>query len=726
MAQSTGGADSIVPGVVKFAGVLNDAAGKPLTGIVGVTFFLYKDQSGGAPLWMETLNVQANPNGRYSVMLGSTTNHGIPADAFAAGEARWIGIQVSGKAEQARVQLVSVPYALKAADAQTLGGLPASAFLLAILASAGAEAGTVASATDVATPAVSGTGTTNFVPIWTNGTGGLGNSTILEVGGKVGIGTTTPTTTLDVKGGAVVRGVLSVPPISAATATGGKNSQPLNLSASTFNSTTGTATNQNFRFQVEPVGNNTANTDGTLNLLYSAGSNPSAETGLKVASNGKITFASGQTFPGTGAVTSVALGAPSSDFTVAGNPITTSGTLKLQWKVAPSSSSAVANAIVKRDNLGNFTANAITASQLFGVSDLQVDTFRAGDIVGTSANTGSGVAPIIGNSTAQGAVEGNGVSGFSQSLNGAGITGRNSGGRGVYGQSEQHLARSARSLVGIGAVGFGPDGVDGIAHDNSGIGVFGYNLGNGTGVFAKSTEGVGLSAWAGTDGTVGQGIIAETSGQQISASGFGPDGVDGISHSTLGSGVAAVNTSAGDDLFAQSNGGFAAFFLGDVDVDGRLSKAAGSFKIDHPLDPANKYLYHSFVESPDMMNVYNGNIVTDDRGRAVVEMPEWFEALNRDFRYQLDDHRSVSAGYSGERDRESPIHDSDRQTKRESFLAGHRHPAGCVCECTSYSGRGSEAGQGARILFASRALWRAERKVHRSIPSPHRRESGEG
>ena len=562
MAQSTGGADSIVPGVVKFAGVLNDAAGKPLTGIVGVTFFLYKEQSGGAPLWMETQNVQADPNGRYSVMLGSTTNHGIPADAFAAGEARWIGIQVSGQAEQARVQLVSVPYALKAADAQTLGGLPASAFLLARPASAGAEAGTVASAADVATPAVSGTGTTNFVPIWTNGTGGLANSTILEVGGKVGIGTTTPTTTLDVKGGAVVRGVLSVPPISAATATGGKNSQPLNLSASTFNSTTGTATNQNFRFQVEPVGNNTANTDGTLNLLYSAGSNPSAETGLRVASNGKITFASGQTFPGTGAVTSVALGAPSSDFTVAGNPITTSGTLKLQWKVAPSSSS-VANAIVKRDNLGNFTANAITASQLFGVSDLQVDTFRAGDIVGTSANTGSGVAPIIGNSTAQGAVEGNGVSGFSQSLNGAGITGRNSGGRGVYGQSVGSTGVFGESFgPGTGAFGFGPDGVDGIAHDNSGIGVFGYNLGNGTGVFAKSTEGVGLSAWGGTDGTVGQGIIAETSGQQISASGFGPDGVDGISHSTLGSGVAAVEHICGGRSVCPEQRGLCCVFPG--------------------------------------------------------------------------------------------------------------------------------------------------------------------
>jgi hypothetical protein len=74
---------------------------------------------------------------------------------------------------------------------------------------------------------------------------------------------------------------------------------------------------------------------------------------------------------------------------------------------------------------------------------------------------------------------------------------------------------------------------------------------------------------------------------------------------------------------------------GNVSIRGNLSKGGGSFKIDHPLDPANKFLYHSFVESPDMMNVYNGNVVTDQRGLAIVVLPDYFEALNRDFRYQL-------------------------------------------------------------------------------------------
>ncbi len=84
-----------------------------------------------------------------------------------------------------------------------------------------------------------------------------------------------------------------------------------------------------------------------------------------------------------------------------------------------------------------------------------------------------------------------------------------------------------------------------------------------------------------------------------------------------------------------SAGGDAGHFNGDVDVVGTLSKTAGTFKIDHPQDPENKYLIHSFVESPDMMNVYNGNAVTNGSGTAVVTLPAYFEAENIDFKYQL-------------------------------------------------------------------------------------------
>lgn len=96
-----------------------------------------------------------------------------------------------------------------------------------------------------------------------------------------------------------------------------------------------------------------------------------------------------------------------------------------------------------------------------------------------------------------------------------------------------------------------------------------------------------------------------------------------------------VTTNETYAIFVENPGKTAIAANGDVQVTGTLSKGGGSFKIDHPLDPANKYLYHSFVESPDMMNVYNGNITTGTNGEATVALPDYFEALNKDFRYQL-------------------------------------------------------------------------------------------
>ncbi|HEY0605610.1 MAG TPA: hypothetical protein VGD58_21990, partial [Herpetosiphonaceae bacterium] len=103
---------------------------------------------------------------------------------------------------------------------------------------------------------------------------------------------------------------------------------------------------------------------------------------------------------------------------------------------------------------------------------------------------------------------------------------------------------------------------------------------------------------------------------------------------------AEVNSNTnGDALFARttssSASSYAGIFVGNVSISGNLAKSSGSFKIDHPLDPANKYLYHSFVESPDMKNIYDGVVTLDDKGAAIVTMPGWFDALNQDFRYQL-------------------------------------------------------------------------------------------
>jgi len=176
-----------VPPMVNFSGVLSDVNGKPLTGVVGVIFYLYKDQQGGAPLWVETQNAQPDKTGRYSVMLGSTTSQGLPADLFASGEARWLGVQAQGQEEQPRVMLLSVPYAMKAVDAQTIGGLPPSAFVLAAppSASAGRAIATSKAAASV-TPETSHDvtttgGTVNTIPLFTTSTS-IQNSILTQTG----------------------------------------------------------------------------------------------------------------------------------------------------------------------------------------------------------------------------------------------------------------------------------------------------------------------------------------------------------------------------------------------------------------------------------------------------------------------------------------------------------------------------------------------------------------
>jgi hypothetical protein len=317
------------------------------------------------------------------------------------------------------VLLLSVPYALKASDAETVGGLPPSAFVLAAPLSGPGEArasdatSSAASAEPPGSSNVTTTGgTVNAVPLWTTKTN-IQSSAISQTGSgtgaKIGIGTSSPAETLDVKGGSTIRGVLSLPATGTATASKGKNSQPFDMTASAFNSASNTAVPQTFQWQVEPVKNSTSTASGSLNLLFGQGSGKPTETRLNIAKNGQIAFATGQTFPGTGTVSSVGLCAPSSDFTVSGSPVTGSGTLRLDWTVAPTSGNT-ANAIVKRDSSGNISAGTITAGSV-------------------SASTSVAFPPAVqGTSTSGVGVEGNcarlGVSGGADgSANSIGVAG---------------------------------------------------------------------------------------------------------------------------------------------------------------------------------------------------------------------------------------------------------------------------------------------------------------
>ncbi len=163
------------------------------------------------------------------------------------------------------------------------------------------------------------------------------------------------------------------------------------------------------------------------------------------------------------------------------------------------------------------------------------------------------------------------------------------------------------------------------------VGVRGVMLNAAPGAFSAGVRGInngttanGVGVWGSHAGT-GWGVYGTATGNGR--------GVYGLSSS--GRGVQG-ETATGVGVYGNATGGgFAGFFVGDVTILGTLSKSAGTFKIDHPADPANKYLSHSFIESPDMMNIYNGNVVTNAQGEAVVTLPEYFSVLNKDFRYQL-------------------------------------------------------------------------------------------
>jgi hypothetical protein len=191
-----------VPPFFSYRGTITANGGKPLAGIVGVTFALYENQQGGSPLWLDSQNVQLDATGTYSVVLGAV-GKSLPLDLFSSGQPRWLGVQpqIEGEAEQARVLLVSVPYALKAGDADTIGGKPASAFVLAEPTTAysskfsaensGGGGGPVISA-------ISGTGSANTITKWLDTIGTVVDSNMSEVGGNVGIATATPGAKLSV------------------------------------------------------------------------------------------------------------------------------------------------------------------------------------------------------------------------------------------------------------------------------------------------------------------------------------------------------------------------------------------------------------------------------------------------------------------------------------------------------------------------------------------------
>jgi hypothetical protein len=333
--SSTSISTATVPRLIQIKGSVRET-GKPLSGTVGITFTLYKDADDQVAVWQEIQNVQLDSAGRYTVLLGATNEGGLPLEIFSAGEARWLGVRPDGQAEQPRISLSSVAYALKAADTEMLGGRPASSYVLAESQNPATQfatttqAGAANSKSGTRTPRVksgagplsesgcpggvnSGGTSAGTIPFFTDGCD-IDASIITQSGGALLLagplaGTNAAFTgTLNVPGNAFIGsptgGTLNAPggaifaPLGTATTVTGYPSAGLDLEASSYFPGDGPV-NYLFRWQATPVGNNssTVNPGATLNLVYGV-SGFLTQTGLSIAGNGFVNFATGQTYPG--------------------------------------------------------------------------------------------------------------------------------------------------------------------------------------------------------------------------------------------------------------------------------------------------------------------------------------------------------------------------------------------------------------------------------------------
>ena len=297
---------------------------------------------------------------------------------------------------------------------------------------------------------------------------------------------------------------------------------------------------------------------------------------------------------------------------------------------------------------GATSGTAVYASSGSGVAVLASTTNAsgtAGAVLAQNLSAG-GAATAVRAET----LSGYGVRGVASAAGGWGVSGEATDGRGVNGQSSTGSGVYGASGSGVGVYGTasnasaGSGAVVGINTntDPAATGVLGSTVG-GTGVRGTATASLGVGV---------RGVSDNGTGVQGEANQFGGVGVLGVAYggNSYGGRFLVPNGQGGAAVFGEGLGGstLAGRFNGEVlitgnvsvsggnlAVSGTLSKGGGSFKIDHPLDPENQYLYHSFVESPEMLNVYTGNAMLDATGAATVELPAWFEALNRDFRYQL-------------------------------------------------------------------------------------------
>ncbi len=577
-------ATSQVPRLVKFSGIVQnvnadeagsgvvarDSASVP-TNVIGVTFSLYLQQTGGAPLWSEVQNVRVDSTGHYTVQLGSTQADGLPVELFSSAQAQWLGVRQEGQAEQPRIMLLSVPYALKAEDAETFGGKPPSAYMAALNSGAGVNGATLGRNGKQA-PAGGG-GTTNYIALWTSSTN-LGDSVMYQSSNNIGIGTTSPGYPLTVSGnntGAIIS-------VTQAGSGIGVNA----YSYSTSGGGTAVLGKTQGHSGIGVRGESLASTGDTIGVYGTADS----DAGIAV--EGTVISATGDTVGVQGNSASDA-GVGVYGFVSAATGITV----------------AVQGITTSSDGVGVSGSASATSGSNFGVSGVSESPEGVGVYGNASASSGdtTGVYGLVQSS------EGDGVLGSADATTGnaAGVRGvsTSDSGTGVYGDASD----TSGDVVGVYGTTASP----------AGEAVYGHNTG-------ESGQSVGV--YGVSDSASGVAILGAST-----TTSAGAYGVVGNSASPTGGGMGGSNTSTTGIAYGvigetMSTSGFAvagkaqATTGASTGVIGQSASSTGLGVVGNATSTEGaSYGVAGMVGSPDGVGVYGTGVAASEEGATVTDRP---------------------------------------------------------------------------------------------------------